>query len=173
MVESTFLKVISVIKSLAGFLLFSAFLFMTIKALIDLFSGRTNFVTSTDHRKVTYLPAFSVCKNVGQHKDGFDKTDLADGLMRIEEQPFTLGLTLTLVFENGNSRTGGTHFNVKERDAKFRSHIKNPKEDLWTLQCKVFWKGSSHCMPCITFNGAHFKTQGIEKARVRITFLFR
>ena len=155
MVELNILKIISVIKKLLELALFIAFLYMTMKALCNLFSSRTTLITSKERRNVTFLPAFSVCDNWNIMIDGFDKKNLADGLMGkgIIKQPFPVSFRLTLSLENDNV----VSMNLKNESA-IRNFIHVGQiEDMWTLQCRPFAKWYEYCMPCITFNGAQLK----------------
>ena len=148
------LKIISVIKKLLELALFAAFLYMTVKALCNLFSSRTTLITSKERRNVTILPAFSVCDNWNIMTDGFDKKDLANGLMgKGTEQPFQVLFRLMLSLENDNV----VSMNLKNKFA-IRNFIHVGQiEEMWTLQCRPFTKWYSYCMPCITFNGAQLK----------------
>ena len=154
MVEINCLKVISVIKKLFESTLFVAFLYMTVKALCDLFSFKITLNISREHRNITILPAFSVCENWNIIVDGFDKEELANGSMgKGLEHPFPVLFRLQLGLEDGNT---------KSMDLKNETAIRNfldfgQLEEMWSLQCKPFTKWYSDCMPCITFNGARFK----------------
>ena len=161
--EVNMLKIISVIKKLLELALFVAFLYMSVKALMDVFSFRTTLITTKEHRNVTLLPAFSVCENWAYKVKGFDKKDLVNGSMVMQSFKMKFNHISVLLFFNGGK--GGTDmqtFNLMD-DVEIQKYLHdvNPV-DVWTLQCKPFSKGNSRCMPCITFNGAHLKTQGIE-----------
>ena len=168
MVDLNFLKIISVIKKLFEAVLFVAFLYMTVKALIDVFSNRTILVVSKEHRNITYLPAFSVCDNIFHASRGFDKKDLANGSMVMQSFAVKFNFEVTLIIDGGNGLSSGTNFNLMD-DMKIQNNLHNVTlADLWTLQCKPFFYWASHCMPCITFNGAHLKKHSIELAVVNL-----
>ena len=154
MVEINYLKVKSVIKKLFESTLFLAFLYMTVKALFDLFSYKTTLNISKESRNITILPAFSVCENWSDMLDGFNKEQLANGSMgKGLEQPFPVIFRLKLWYEDGNR----VDMNLKNESAIRDYLLFGQLEEMWTLQCKPFAQGFSHCMPCITFNGARFK----------------
>ena len=154
MVEINCLKVMSVIKKVFEATLFVAFLYMTVKAMSNLFSFKTTLNISREHRNITNLPAFSVCKNWQSIVGGFDKEELANGSMgKGLEHPFPVRFRLQLGLEDGDT---------KSMDLKNETAIRNfldfgQLEEMWSLQSKPFAKWYSDCMPCITFNGAHFK----------------
>ena len=154
MIEINYLKVVSVIKKLFESTLFVAFLYMTVKALCDLFSFKTTINISREHRNITILPAFSVCENWESMVDGYNKEELANGSMgKGLEQPFPVLFTLELGLEDATS----VYMNLKNESAIQDYLLFGQLEEMWTLQCKPFAQGFSHCMPCITFNGAHIK----------------
>ena len=158
------MKIISMIKKMLQAALFVAFLYMTVKALIDVFSNRTHIIVTKEHRNITFLPAFSVCENYLFLKTGFDKRDLANGSMVL--QSFDMEFIVWITFDKGNGVTGHFWFNLMEALA-VQNHLQNVNlTDLWTLQCKPFSIRKSHCMPCITFNGARLKIQDIENVKV-------
>ena len=167
MVDINFLKVISVIKKLIEAVLFLAFLYMTVKALNDVFSNRTTLIVTEEHRNITFLPAFSVCENTWIATKGFDKKDLVNGSMVLESFAVRFNFKVKLIVDEGNGVTSLTKFNLMD-DKEIQNNLQNVNlVDLWTLQCKPFTKGNSNCMPCITFNGANLKTQGtIENVMV-------
>ena len=153
MVELNMLKIISVIKKLLELALFTAFLYMTMKALCNLFSSRTTLITSKERRNVTFLPAFSVCDNWNIMVDGFDKKDLANGLMgKGIKLPFAVSFRLTLTMNDDF-----VSMNLKNESAIQNYIHVGQIEKMWTLQCKPFTKWYEYCMPCITFNGAQLK----------------
>ena len=168
MVVINFLKIISIIKKLFQGALFVAFLYMTVKALIELFSNRTILVVSKEHRNITFLPAFSACENIMYTPLGFDKNDLVNGSM--DMQSFAnFDFLVLLIVDEGNGVTSWTDINLMD-DSKIQNNFHNVTlADLWTLQCKPFFKDKSHCMPCITFNGAYLKKQSIELVRVNLS----
>ena len=144
----------SVIKKLFESTLFVAFLYMTVNAFLDVLSCKTSLVISREHRNITILPAFSVCKNWINMVDGFNKEELANGSMgKGLEQPFPVSFKLSIRFEDRHRVV----MNLKN-ESEIRNYLHfDQVEEMWTLQCKPFAKDYSHCMPCITFNGAHFK----------------
>ena len=152
------------IKKLVQSSLFVAFLYMSVKALMDVFSFKTILITTKEHTNVTLLPAFSVCENWVYNVKGFDKKDLVNGSMVMQSFKMKFNqINVALLFngENGGV-TAMQKFNLMDDlEIQKNLHDMNPV-DVWTLQCKPFWIGNSKCMPCITFNGAHLKTQGIE-----------
>ena len=165
MVDINFLKVISVIKKLIEAVLFLAFLYMTVKALNDVFSNRTTLIVTSEHRNITFLPAFSVCDNYVSTLKGYDKKNLANGSMVI--QSFAGNFKVRISVDEGNGVTSSTNINLMDNIDVQNEFDDVNLLDLWTLQCKPFLKGGkSHCMPCITFNGARFKEQRIETALV-------
>ena len=172
MVEINCLKVMSVIKKVFEATLFVAFLYMTVKAMSNLFSFKTTLNISREHRNITNLPAFSVCKNWQSIVGGFDKEELANGSMgKGLEHPFPVLFRLQLGLGDGD---------WKSMDLKNESAIRNfldfgKIEEMWTLQCKPFTQKYSHCMPCITFNGAHLKRSGkpARGATVQYFFIFQ
>ena len=168
MVDINFFKIISVIKKLFEAVLFVAFLYMTVKALIDVFSNRTILVVSKEHRNITSLPAFSVCENIMHKSLGFDKKDLVNGSMVM--QSFTnFDFRVRLIVDEGNGVESLTNLDLMD-DSKIQSNFHNATlADLWTLQCKPFMQGKSRCNPCITFNGAHLKKQSIESVVVNLS----
>ena len=155
MVEINCLKVTSVIKKLFESTLFVAFLYMTVKALCDLFSFKITLNISREHRNITILPAFSVCDNWNIIVDGFDKEELANGSMgKGLEHPFPVRFRLQLGLEDGDTKSMDLKNETALRDFLDFGQL----EEMWSLQCKPFVaKWYSDCMPCITFNGAHFK----------------
>ena len=164
----SFMKIISIVKKLFQAALFAAFLYMTVKALINMFSRRTILVVSKEHRNITSLPAFSLCENIIQPSSGFDKKDLVNGLMTLQSfaVKFDFNFEVQLIVDEGNGETSLTNINLMD-NSEIQNNFHNVTlADLWTLQCKPFIKGKSHCMPCITFNGAHLKKQSIELIRV-------
>ena len=169
MVDIIFLKIISVIKKLFQAALFVAFLYMTIMALMNVFSYKTILVVSKEHRNITSLPAFSVCENI-MHKSslGFDKKDLVNGSMVM--QSFTnFDFRVRLLVDEGNGVESLTNLDLMD-DSSIQNNLHNvTRADLWTLQCKPFMQGKSRCMPCITFNGAHLKKQSIESVVVNLS----
>ena len=154
MVEINCLKVMTVIKKVLEATLFVAFLYMTVKALYDLFSFKITLNISREHRNITILPAFSVCKNWQSILDGFNKEELANGSMgKGLEHPFPVLFRLQL----GLGDRDWLSIDLKNESA-IRNFLDFGKiDEMWTLQCKPFAKWYSHCLPCITFNGAHFK----------------
>ena len=158
------------VKKLFIAILFVSFLYMSVKALIHLFSNKTILVVSKEHRNITSLPAFSVCENILDTHLGFDKKDLVNGSMIL--QSFTnFDFWVKLIVDEGNGAVSLTNLNLMD-NSKIQSNFHNVTlVDLWTLQCKPFMKGKSYCMPCITFNGAHLKKQSIESVLV-ILFSF-
>ena len=164
MVVINLTKIFSVIKKLVQSSLFVAFLYMSVKALMDVFSFRTILITTKEHRNVTLLPAFSVCENWVYNVKGFDKKDLVNGSMVMQSFKMKFNhINVVLLFngENGGA-TAMQKFNLMD-DLEIQKNLHDVNlVDVWTLQCKPFWIGNSRCMPCITFNGAHLKTQGIE-----------
>ena len=81
-------------------------------------------------------------------------------------QSFDIEFIVWITFDKGNGVTGTDKLDLLE-DLDVQNHLQNVNlTDLWTLQCKPFGIRKSHCMPCITFNGARLKTQGIEDVRV-------
>ena len=170
MVVINFLNIFSIFKKLTQAVLFVAFLYMTVRALIDVFSFRTTLIVTKEHRNITFLPAFSVCDNYAYALKGYDKKNLANGSMVI--QSFAGNFKVRISVDEGNGVTSSTTINLMDN-----IDIQNELDDvnlldLWTLQCKPFLKGGkSHCMPCITFNGARFKEQSIESA-IRVINLF-
>ena len=168
MVDINFFKIISVIKKLFEAVLFVAFLYMTVKALIELFSRRTILVVSKEHRNITSLPAFSVCENIWHTTLGFDKKDLVNGFMELKSFAVKYNFEVQFVVDEGNGVTSLTNLNLMD-NSKIQNNFHNVTlADLWTLQCKPFFQGNSHCIPCITFNGAHLKKQSIESVLVII-----
>ena len=165
MVVINFMNITSIFKKLTQAVLFVAFLYMTVRALIDVFSFRTTLIVTKEHRNITFLPAFSVCDNYAYALKGYDKKNLANGSMVI--QSFAGNFKVRISVDEGNGVTSSTNINLMDN-----IDIQNELDDvnlldLWTLQCKPFSKGKSHCMPCITFNGARFKKeQSIEYAMV-------
>ena len=164
MVVINFLNIFSIFKKLTQAVLFVAFLYMTVRALIDVFSFRTTLIVTKEHRNITFLPAFSVCDNYVSTLKGYDKKNLANGSMVI--QSFAGNFKVRISVDEGNGVTSSTTINLMDN-----IDIQNELDDvnlldLWTLQCKPFLKGKSHCMPCITFNGARFREQRIETAVV-------
>ena len=160
MVDINFIKVISVIKKLIEAVLFLAFLYMTVEALIDLFSNRTILIVTKEHRNITFLPAFSVCENYVMKTMGFDKKDLVNGSMVLKLFAVRFNFKVSFIYER-KGVPSITNFNLMD-DIEVQNNLQNVNlVDLWTLQCKPFTKGNSNCMPCITFNGANLKTQGI------------
>ena len=154
MIEINYLKVVSVIKKLFESTLFVAYLYMTVKALCDLFSFKTTINISREHRNITMLPAFSVCENWESMVDGYNKEELANGSMgKGLEQPFPVLFTLEIGLEDANS----VSMNLKNESAIRDYLLFGQLEEMWTLHCKPFPQGFSHCMPCITFNGARVK----------------
>ena len=159
-----FMKTISMIKKLFQIALFVAFLYMTVRALIDVFSNRTELIVTKELRNITFLPAFSVCENWVSLEKGFDKKDLVNGSMVL--QSFDMDFIVWITFDNGNGVTGVYKVNLM-KDFHVQKFLYDVNlVDLWTLQCKPFIKGKSHCMPCITFNGARLTTQDIEVVTV-------
>ena len=159
-----FMKTISMIKKLFQAALFVAFLYMTVRALIDVFSNRTELIVTKELRNITFLPAFSVCENWVSLEKGFDKKDLVKGSMVL--QSFDMDFDVWISFDKGNGVTGTHQFNLMD-DLEVQNYLYGVNlVNLWTLQCKPFSQGISHCMPCITFNGAHLKTQDIELVMV-------
>ena len=164
MVDINFVKIISVIKKLFEAVLFVAFLYMTVKALIDVFSYRTILAVSKEQRKITSLPAFSVCENYLYFNTGFDKKDLVNGSMVL--QSFDMDFHVRTTFDKGDGVIGTFKFDLME-DLQVQKYLYGVNlADLWTLQCKPFTKGKLYCMPCITFNGARLTTQDIEVVTV-------
>ena len=169
MVDINYLKVISVIKKLFESTLFVAFLYMTGNAFLDVLSCKTSLVISREHRNITILPAFSVCDNWNIRVDGFDKEELANGSMgKGLEHPFPVLFRLQLGLGDGDWLS---------MDLKNESAIRNfldfgKIEEMWTLQCKPFTQWHSHCMPCITFNGAHLKRSGKPARGVTVQDFF-
>ena len=171
MVDINFVKIISVIKKLFEAVLFVAFLYMAVKALIDVFSYRTILAVSKEQRNITSLPAFSVCENYLYLKTGFDKKDLVNGSM-VMQYFDNIDFSVRLIVDEGNGETSQTYFDLMDDSNTIQNNFHNVTfADLWTLQCKPFMKGKSHCMPCITFNGAQLKKQSIESVLV-ILFSF-
>ena len=154
MVEINCLKVMTVIKKVLEATLLVAFLYMTVKALYDLFSFKITLNISREHRNITNLPAFSVCKNWQSILDGFNKEELANGSMgKGLDHPFPVLFRLQL----GLGDRDWLSIDLKNESA-IRNFLDFGKiDEMWTLQCKPFAKWYSHCLPCITFNGAHFK----------------
>ena len=158
------LKIISIIKKLFLAALFVAFLYLSVKALIHVFSFRTILVVSKEHRNITSLPAFSVCENIWHISMGFGKKDLVNGSMELKS--FAVKFEVNLYVDEGNGVTSRTKIDLMD-DSNIQNNFHNMTfADLWTLQCKPFILGNSNCMPCITFNGAHLKKQSIELVRV-------
>ena len=162
MVDINFFKVISVIKKLIEAVLFLAFLYMTVEALIDLFSNRTNLIVTKEHRNITFLPAFSVCENYVTNAMGFDKKDLVNRSMVLKSFAVRFHFkVLLIIVDEGNGVTSLTNFDLMD-SKDIQNNLQNVNlVELWTLQCKPFAKGNSTCMPCVTFNGANLKTRGI------------
>ena len=149
------------IKKLIETALFVAFLYMTVKALNNVFSNRTTLIVTEEHRNITFLPAYSVCENNRIATKGFDKKDLVNGSMVLKSFAVRFNFKVSLIVDEGNGVTSLTHFNLMD-DKEIQNNFQNANlVDLWTLQCKPFAKGNSYCMPCMTFNGANLKTQGI------------
>ena len=154
MVEISYLKVKSVIKKLFESTLFLAFVYMTVMALCDLFSFKTTLNISRELRNITIFPAFSVCENRNIMVNGFNKEQLANGSMgKGLEHPFPVIFSLRIYFEDGTK----VYMNLKNESAIRDYLLFGQIEEMWSLQCKPFSQGFSHCMPCITFNGARFK----------------
>ena len=152
------------IKKLFQAALFVAFLYMTVNALIDVFSNRTHIIVTKEHRNITFLPAFSVCENLKYLDTGFNKQDLVNGSMAL--QSFDMDFIVWITFDKGNGVTGAYKVDLM-KDLHVQKFLYDVNlVDLWTLQCKPFIIGKSHCMPCITFNGARLKIQDIEDVRV-------
>ena len=88
--------------------------------------------------------------------------------MVLESFAVRFNFKVKLIVDEGNGVTSFSNFNLMD-DIEIQNNLQNVNvADLWTLQCKPFLKGGkSHCMPCITFNGARFKKeQSIEYAMV-------
>ena len=150
------------IKKLIELALYFAFLYMTVKALNDVFSNRTTLIVTEEHRNITFLPAFSVCENYVMNAMGFDKKDLVNRSMVLKSFAVRFHFkVLLIIVDEGNGVTSLTNFDLMD-SKDVQNNLQNVNlVDLWTLQCKPFTKGNSNCMPCITFNGANLKTQGI------------
>ena len=156
MADCTFLKVI---KHLIYFALLAMFLFMTLRALVDLYSYRTTLIISKRPGDITTLPPFSVCENFMEESLGFNKTQLADGMMK-SGLAKTFSVDFQLTFGIGLEVV---RVNLSE-EAEIRKYLQYEKiEDLWTLQCKpfIFYTNKAYCMPCMTFKGASFKNEEI------------
>ena len=172
MVDINFFKIISVIKKLLEAALFVAFLYMTVKALINMFSRRTILVVSKEHRNITSLPAFSVCENIMPPSSGFGQKDLVNGAMELKLLKARFDFEVNFYVDEGNGVTSGTKIDLMDDsdDSIIQNNFHNVTfADLWTLQCKPFITGNSHCMPCITFNGAHLKKHSIELVLVNLS----
>ena len=156
----------SVIKKLFESTLFVAFLYMTVNAFLDVLSCKTSLVISREHRNITILPAFSVCENW----ISFNKEELANGSMgKGLEQPFPVIFKLMISFEDRH----WVVMNLKN-DSAIRDYLHfDQLEEMWTLQCKPFTQGFSHCMPCITFNGAHFKQISSAATSAKVLSFFQ
>ena len=160
MVEINLMKIIAMIKKLIESALFVAFLYMTVKALNDVFSNRTTLIVTEEHRNITFLPAFSVCEDYVMKIMGSDKKDLVNGSMVLKSLAVRFNFKVSFTYE-GKGGSSITNFNLMD-DIEIQNNLQNVNlVDLWTLQCKPFAKGNSNCMPCITFNGANLETQGI------------
>ena len=160
----------SVIKKLFESTLFVAFLYMTVNAFLDVLSCKTSLVISREHRNITILPAFSVCEKLFSMVDGFNKEELANGSMgKGLEQPFPVIFKLMISFEDRH----WVVMNLKN-DSAIRDYLHfDQLEEMWTLQCKPFTQGFSHCMPCITFNGAHFKQISSAATSAKVLSFFQ
>ena len=165
MVEINYLKVKSVIKKLFESTLFLAFVYMTVMALCDLFSFKTTLNISRELRNITILPAFSVCENRNIMVYGFNKEELANGSMgKGLEQPFPVIFSIKLWYEDGNR----VYMNLKNESAIREFLLFGQIEEMWSLQCKPFSQGFTHCMPCITFNGARLKQSSSPASLVQV-----
>ena len=83
-------------------------------------------------------------------------------------QSFDMDFIVWITFDKGNGVTGAYKIDLM-KDLHVQKFLYGVNlVDLWTLQCKPFIKGKSHCMPCITFNGARLKTQDIENVKVNL-----
>ena len=98
---------------------------------------------------------------------GFGKKDLVNGSMELKS--FAVKFEVNLYVDEGNGVTSRTKIDLMD-DSNIQNNFHNMTfADLWTLQCKPFITGNSHCMPCITFNGAHLKKHSIELVLVNLS----
>ena len=102
------------IKKLIETALFVAFLYMTVKALNDVFSNRTTLIVTEEHRNITFLPAFSVCENYLIFTKGFDMKDLVNGSMVLKSFAVRFNFKVSLIVDEGNGVTSFSNFNLMD-----------------------------------------------------------
>ena len=109
-----------------------AFFVMITISVIDLLSGRTNYVYSI-HKSKTLMPSWTLCPWLSP-KYSIPADQVNEKLGNGTKIPFNL-----TVYYDGKLLTDPKV--LKENDINW--------EDMWSVHCKFFWIGTQ-CIPCVT-----------------------
>ena len=161
------LSFITFVKKTIHFGLFAGFIFLSLLAIVDLFSYETDFRGSTRIQELTF-PSFTLCLDLY-----YNKFELASGA-----NPYSPSDILKQMKVTGQIYGGDKIWPLLDIDMTDSNQVKTNLDisfdEIWKPYCKspYYLVDKNYCHPCITFNAPKVFKDGQKLTQVKLNCIF-